>query len=569
MSVTSNFFQISPYFTFRWVDNDLSSPYNTDPLESTQDDLNYFQQIQCGGSGFQADTGQIHVLSSFVPTCKIYDYVTDQPVQTVALTPLNPPILGVNFIYYIGEVDFSSIPPGLYYGKITYVDENSTHRDWRTSPLDVQIFHDGTQLIEATNSYNDKGAVFTNPATQTYNWAKFRVASLIRQPLVKTDAQDYEDQYNDLTQETSIPFVVYTQCIGGPILLPFWVIEKINLLYSLDSVLIDGQPFAKLANSDFKPTRADVQPQGAWWEVDIQPNYSYPAEIYVQQDPGPDTFREIKMEKTYTNVSANFAATGIFTALTNLVRVAINNVGGNAFTLKIGTSQGDDSIASFDIPVDFDDSIDVGKLFVVPTDVWFSGLAGTNITLILDYNNYLAPVIPIAPTSGAKWVKNTIYYFLEVDTNSFANEFDVATGLGRTGTDHEGCVLIGSASDSLPNYKELLLRIWDVQEIPPIATRQTIIGENEVNIAGENLPQHQHFVANGDTLGGGGGIGAGQTLAQSLDANIKRDYILVGSTTPADRGATSPYPANGDPHDVPLDVTNRALILPAFYYVGI
>lgn len=547
----------SPYFSFKWADYDAVTPYNTYPLENI-DDIDYDQPVQIGADGIQSDQGQIQVISDFVPTCGLYK-CNNAFVKDIPMVAIDPPILGVSFICYNGEVDFSDVAPGRYYCKITYTDELSNPRDWRTTALNAQVFHDGTQRFDVSNTANDKGAVFVN-GDLTLQVIQFRVASILRLPLVKSDAQDYEDQYNELTQETSIPFITFTQQIGGPVLLPFWVIEKINLLYSLNQVLIDGQPFAKIAGQDFKPTRSDIGNNGAWWEVNIQPNTAYPSDVFATGDPGAGDYIVIKQAKTFKNQSADFAFTGNFTAGKNLIRLAIVNHGEDVLTLKVGTSDGDNSIGQFSIPASFDDSLDIGKLFTAPTDVWISGITGADLDITFDWNDYLAKnIIPGAPISA--FAKNTVYYFMEVVPGSFAVEFDVGTGLGNVGTDHEGCVLAGT--NGTPDVTGKVLRGWN-RTLP--LTRGTPVGADSIIIPRGALPAVGLNVFNGDsqnTTGNDITPGGGYARMQR-NAGINRDYNIAQSGTVPDRGPTENM-GNGDP----VPSIPSAIILPAFYYVGV
>lgn len=559
-------FQISMLGTFRWVDNNVTSAYNTLPLESQVDDLSYQQPIQCGGGGYQSDTGQIQLTSDFVPTGSLHD-VNNTFIKAITFTPIDPPILGYSFICYNAEIDFSDVTPGIYYAKITYTDGDAVTHDWRTNPLDVQIFHDGTQLFEATNFTNDKGVVFVNADLTTLTIRK-RIGSLIRSPLVKTDAEDYEDQYNDLTQETSVPFVTYTQLLYGSngFLLPFYEIEKINLLYSLNQVLIDGQPFAKIAKSDFKPTRSDISPQGAFWEVDIQPNFNYPSEQFITGTPTDGgNYIVIKQQRTFLAQTADFAFAGNFNIGKNLIRLAVKNTGLDVFTLKVGNAYGDNSYGQFDIPAQLDNSLDIGKYFTSPETVWISGIAGTNLDITFDWNDYKAVNTPPGPTATL-FAKNTLYYFDEIVPGSFAVEFNVATGLGNVGTDHEGCHL-ANGLDGVPNRAGLLIQAWNSLEVLPSNTRGTEVGSNSITLLSSQMPEHSHLIANQDTTGNNLAAGSNDILALARDQGIKRDYALAGSSTAHSIGVTSVVPPTGT--QTPIDITNHAVILPAFYYIGI
>lgn len=548
--IQTQIFVPSPYFSFRWTDYDIESPYNTLPLDSLIDYSNYHQPVQIGGGGYQSDKGQIQVISDFVPTCGLYTH-NNVFVKDVPMVAIDPPITGVSFICYNGEVDFSDVDPGCYYLKITYTDENDTERDWRTSYLDAQIHHDSTQRFDVSNNGNDKGAVFVN-ADNTLQVIQFRVASQLRLPVPKSDAEDYEDQYNELTQENSIPFVTLTQLIGGPELLPFWVIEKINLLYSLTNVLIDGQPFAKLSGSEFKPSERNVGDIGAFWEVDIQPNTAYPSDVFVTADPAEGDYIVIKQARTFKNQSANFAFAGNFTAGKNLIRIAVVNNGGDEFTMLIGTTNGGAELGTIVFPDDNTDSIDIGKLFTVPTTVYISGIAGTNLDITFDWNDYLAKNI-IPPVGGGQlFAKNTLYFFDEIEDGSFETEFDIATGLGNVGTDHEGCAL-ADGRNGTPDRTNLMVKSWD--RTNP-STRGTNVGAgaggaltgNEITQTGPQVGSHVHETPN---------------------SNDENGYGKYTTGNRPQEGPTMFVNANQNQADVePMNIQNDAWISVPFYYIG-
>jgi hypothetical protein len=446
---------------------------------------------------------------------------------------------------------------------MTYTDADEVFHTWQTTPIDAQIYHEGTQLIESSNTQNDKGFVFVNADLSTIS-IPYRVKSFLYLPLAKTDATDFEDQYNDLTQTGSIPYMTVTQYLGGPELLPFAVIEKINLLYSLNQNLVDGEPLAKLANSEFTPTERTVLPGGAFWTVQLQPNESYPSTVYQTGDNSGNTYLNDKLYKTYKNQTADFAIAGIITGGINLIRIAIVNNGGDVFVMKVGLTSGGNEIGQISFPDDDTDSIDVGKLFTAPTTLYISGIAGTNLDITLDYNNYNA--VPIAPpTQNPLWNKCTLYYFVEVPGGpAFTDEFTVATGLGNVGTDHEGCVLAGT--NGTPSMTGLYPRGWNNAEIFPVATRQTIIGGDDVTIVKDNLPAIGLNVFNSSGSGSNPDLAPGNGYpAQSFNpGSVDRSYAIKANGTIPDRGPTE----NMGIAD-PVDITPHSLILPAFYYVGV
>lgn len=553
-------FDISKIGSFQWYDFNYETPYNSDPLNELSANIPYCQPVQIGGSGYQSDTGQVQLTSDVVPTCKLYDRY-DTFIKDVPLVPISPPILGVAFICYNGNCDFSDVAPGIYYLRIVYTDDLTVVHDWRTLPLNCQIYHDGTQLIEATNNKNDKGIVFVNSDGTTLV-IKHRVKSFLYLPLAKTDAVDYEDQYNDLTQQESIPFMTLTQYLGGPELLPFGEIELINLLYSLSQVLIEGNALAKISDSEFTPTERTILPGGAFWTVALQPNEAYNNNVYITGDDGGGDYIVIKQAKTFKNQAADFAFTGNFTAGKNLIRIAVVNNGGDVFVMTVGTTDGGNELGEISFPSDDTDSIDIGKLFTVPTDVYIGGITGTDLDITFDWNDYLAKNT-IPGTDVAKWQKNNLYYFDEVDVGSFATEFDVSTGLGNVGTDHEGCAL-ADGRNGVPNREGLIVQVWK-HALPLTRGIRSGNADNEITITRAGLPHEGLNTQNGDTINVNNPTQpSGGYMANQHNAGTQRDYLLQQSLTLPDRGPTE-FMGDGDPTDITPDI----IILPAFYYIGV
>lgn len=557
-------FEISPYFSFVWFDLNANTVYNTDPIDDMTNNIRYYQPVQIGGGGYQADTGLIQLVSKWVPTASLHRW-DNTLVKSIDLTPIDPPILNADFICYNGVVDFGEdVEPGYHYIRITYTDDSEVLHQWQTTPLDAEIFHDGTQLIEASNFKNEKGAVFVN-SDGTFLTIPYRVKSFLYLPIPDTDTNDFEDQYNELTQEDSIPSITVTQYIGGPELLSFAVIEHINLLYSLNQNSIDGKPFAKLSGSAFKPTDRAILPGGAFWTVDLQPNAVYPNEIYVTGDANNSEFIVVKKYVPFLAQSANFACVGIFNSRKNLIRIAFVNNGEDVLTIQVGTSEGDASYGTINLNADETDSIDIGKLHKIVTTVWISGITGANLDVFFDYNDYSATAVT-PPTGTSGWKENTLYWFDEVTANSFGVEFDVSTGLGRVGTEHEGCIL-ADGRNGVPNRIGQMIQAWNSLEVSPAATRGTTVGVlgNEIIILADQMPEHSHLIANGDTSNNPLDTGGNNILTEAKNQGNARDYALSGSGTQPVRGKTSTVPATDT--QAPFNVTNFSAILPAFYYV--
>lgn len=548
MATPPNQYPLSPFFSFRWVNENpvIDSRYHTLPVDSLVDEGNYAQPWQTD------DKGQIQYTNIFVPTCGLYT-CDDVFVKEIPMLAINPPLVNTDLICYNGEVDFSDVDPGRYYAKLTYTDENSVIQDWRTSPLDVEDDHPGTLLYEASNDRNEKGAIFLNPNPIVIN---LRIHGMLRSPMPKSDAESEHDQYDNYEQLNSIPSETWTNLIGNSygnvsnyFRIPWWAIQKINLLYSLHNVLIDGQGFAKISGSEFTAFRVDNQlNQDGYWAAEIQPNVSYPNEQYKTGETADGEYVVIYKSKTYKNVGADFAISGVFVDDTNLIKVILFNNGGDAFTLKLGTSAGGAEIRKFDVPsTEVKNVLMVEWPFTTNATLYLSGLNGTDCKIIVVYDDFLAVNTPPGP-AVPQWQKNTVYWYIEpiiAGSPTFGTHFNVATGQGQAGTIYEGCVLAGT--NGTLAITGAALQVWD--KTKPLE-RQTFVGapDNTATLVKANLPE-EHLILAKDRKGGNSGIDVLSAATPPGPAG-QNDYILGGSSQP-------------------FSTQDLAIKLPAFYYIGV
>ena len=207
----SDYFQFAPATSFRMVkENAVRDPrYNNRSIDDYIDNSCYCQPWQ---------TNDINArLQVFTPysndTLGLYSFYGDAKIQNVPLTPINPPLLNQPFVCMNGLPDFSSVPPGKYYLKYTYTDENSVIQDIRSSPLNIQVDQPNTMLYEVTNNKNEKGTIFLN-GDGSYVTFAYRVEAAIREPSVKNSSQNYDGEYYNLTQPSYIPYETYINYIG-------------------------------------------------------------------------------------------------------------------------------------------------------------------------------------------------------------------------------------------------------------------------------------------------------------------------------------------------------------------
>lgn len=568
-------FSISEYFSFRWLQRNpvFDNRYNAPPLDYAPS--GYMQPWQCGDDDHGSDTGQVQVLSDYELTLTIRDYYTDAIIATPAFTVTA--ISGQTFSAYTASFDFSALSPGCYYGSISYTDEDEIVQYYDTDGWDVEPFHENTKLYEVTNTYNDKGIVFVN-ADQSTIIINLRCEGLLRSPIPKSDDEDFTDQTNNLTQLSAVPYETITDLIGyEEIVIPFWLIKKINLLYSLNKVKINGEYFTAISGSEWKPTRPSNQfNEDGFWEIDIQPNNNYD---FAQFDttgstPGSE-FRVIIDSLPYPGTTEAILISGFFKPRMKLNSLNIINTGGDAFTIYLGTTAPVMGVASNDITTVYvetpvgGETNNKAKVYVINhlfdslENVYIEFPTGVNIDMDVEYTDYVAPSVT-PDTGNTRWSEDTLYTFVENTSGHFEREFDVATGLGKVGTDHENCVLAGTAGTL--DVTDMVVRAWD-KTMPLL--RDTSIGADTIIQTPSQVAAHEHLMFNGDSQNAGGNdlappiTGSPMYVTYQRNANIKRDYILAQSNSVPDRGPTAPMTNPVDP----MVITPLSIILPQFYYI--
>lgn len=460
----------------RFANNNPSTVYNTLPFEDKQDLNSYFQKWQ------RNDKCTIQLLFDFVPTFDIYT-CDDEFVINVPLIAATTGIIGQTFKCYEGEIDFSLLAEGIYYGKLTYTDENGTLQDFRTSPLDVADLHEGTSLIEYRNSRNDKGVIFDTGIVFT-----LRIETLFDEFQPKAKKEQYEDQKYNAVLLNGIPYRTFTvyfgpaPAIGESTFLPDWLVDKLNVIFTCNEVKIDGTYYTTLDGAELKPTRpGNSYPNDGYWSLEVQsiPNFDL-SEYQTGDEPEGDII-VIKKQVTYPNVAASFSVAGVFTDNSNLIRVVIYNFGGDAFTAQFGTSAGGVQIASFDLTGNLKNSLDIGEPFNTATTVYVTFrnpvgtiITGLNLKVIFDYNQYDAPILNPGTLGEFRFPKNFLGHYFEQNDGELEIDWNLATGLGNVGTKYANCAIVGT--NGLADLSNKFIKVWSKDEV---ANFQATGGNND------------------------------------------------------------------------------------------
>lgn len=485
----SKIFKFSNLNPFRWTEKNAvrNLSYNTLPFDSKIDNnyLNgpYFQKWQTG-AGFDAPSMQF--LSDWDLTLKFYKYnsfnsvFADTLYQTVELEPvIGFPITGVTFTAYEATVDFSTFAEGNYYGEVSYVDDADVTRVWQTSPLSVKNEHKGTLKYEYWDVVNTKGIIFSTGIRFC-----LRIEGNIRNYKPSSVNTEFEDQNYNTTTLDDIPYRVQSNFIGTAAGLPDWIIDKMNLIFSVKIKSIDGVFYNKVAGSKFDVTRPSQIPiEDGFLSIEIIQQDNFFIDNLITGDGNNEgDYVVIKRAKIYDLVGASFDIQNIFTVNTNLIRIALENKALDTFVLKVGTTAGANDIAEFEINGEATDSLDIGHVFNVNSTVYIAVPNGVNLKVTVDYNQYDAVNITPAPISI--FPKGYKGMYEEVTPGDYDIAWNV-TGMGNVGTPWEGCAISGT--NGTKSMDDCLPIGWD-HTLP--LTRETYVGVpgNNIFITRGELP---------------------------------------------------------------------------------
>lgn len=501
----ANYFSISGLNSFDWylVDPVLDPSYNTIPREYDRRSYNpngtYHQKWQTN------DAPPTQLLSDFTPTMKFYKCGTNLLYRTVALPIVANSIIGVSFKSYQNTVDFSDWATGKYYGEITYTDDNANPITYRTSPIDLAVKHQDTIKIEYQNTLNTQNILFQAPNSIEL---MFRVEGWIAYIDPESDTELYTDQEHNVTEEDSIPYFNDTLYIGGPKGIPEWAIKKTALIMTMDQKKFDGQYYEK-ASSDakFTPTRPEnTRNTDAYWSIPVIRNEDFFIEgLVVGDNPEENDLQVIVKAKKYLLNGGDIVMANVLNDGYYLAFIQITNRSLTAFNVLVGTSIGGMELGVYGLSGNIVDTLIIQKGFRTPTTLYLTGLTGHDTDVRIEYH-YLDDnsIIPNSGVGG--FIKNVLYPYYELSDGDFETDFNVATGLGNTGTKFEGCALMDGRNGTV-DLAGISLIGWDRTLS---TTRQTVIGatDNLVTIDRNHLPSEgiEMFansvnIANGDTPG--------------------------------------------------------------------
>lgn len=417
-------------------------------------------------------------------TFKFYRFSDDTFVKSFAIDLKNVSIKNVTWSVYECTVTFADLDEGVYYGVLSYTDQDEVVQNLQTSPLDVRQRWPKTILYEYKHTFNDKGVIWDTGILMSV-----RVQGLIREFDPASQRDDYVDQEYDAYVLNDVPYRTFTNFIGSAKGLPNWVVDKMNIVYTVNSLRLDGQYYTKKSGETIKMTRPEYgDNENGFASIKIIQNENFNlAQYQTGETPNTDEFVVIAEQIPYYNNAANIAISGVFKLHSTLLALAIivkDDVPA-PFTIKIGTTNGGAELYQIDLTAEITQYIELGKVFNGATDVFITGLGGHLLDINVRYDYYDAPVQNSGDNTGG-FVENVEYTYYEYTVGDFVRDWNPATGWGNAGTNFEGCHIL-DGNDGTINDAGLFRMGWN-KTLP--ATRQTVQGNanNEVTIPKAALP---------------------------------------------------------------------------------
>lgn len=217
-----------------------------------QQKIHYCQKYQHSDTvslQFNSDLGAITV-----------DVIDENGVTflTYAAVQASEDIRNVGFFAYEVTINWGDVTDGLFYVKvsgagITFISE----------PIVIKDIHENTLYLEYRNSRFHENVIFETGIT-----FRFRVEAVLGFLNPFSSDQFFNDQRFNSIVLSSKTYRNFPLHIGGSFGVPDWVIDRINMIFSCNSVKIDGTSYSKVSDAKYAFTEQENYPmRGMSFEV--------------------------------------------------------------------------------------------------------------------------------------------------------------------------------------------------------------------------------------------------------------------------------------------------------------
>lgn len=487
-----------------------------------------------------SDAPTIQMLSDYDDiTVELYDAEDDILVKTYAVTEVPNQILNETFKCYESIIDFSAIPEGHYQLVVSYKLDSFTRIYYYSECLDIKEVHEGTILIEYSNTENN----FSMILDSGYK-GSFRVESAILNMKANSDDEIYNDQKRNATTSYSLPYNTYQFIAGAEEGIPDWMVDKINRAFSFNILWLDGYQFNKVEGAQFEEKRIENYPYSGQ-TIEIMPVENGFLKQVNTSGLIPEDEDMIQYQKLlkYLANGSDIEISGVFGNGRLLEKIAIINRGYD-FDLQVKTTttgSQDDFDKTFVIE-GITNTIVLDQLFYGSKTIQLIGLNSKDTDVYIWYKDSLAKPAGVTNAYGTLGI-NAVCIYQAKTQGEYDIDWNFATGLGREGTQWEGWAIC----DGRNNTDDMGGRFPIAYKDQTGGLFKSLIsntgGSFGINLAIDNLPKFRVKLF-ADVISTSGvakrGLTALKKVARALASNQgSLAYEAAGTDTEATLGLSS------------------------------
>ncbi|MBO9151931.1 hypothetical protein ACFOTA_06920 [Chitinophaga sp. GCM10012297] len=261
------FYRVSPPVDQRYNTVYWDQDWFKNTIRDFQDRATYFQKWQ------RTDNMPLQLEANYDPISIDLIRCDGSLVASLPFEKVPTAIVGQPYSTYELTISWADYPDGYYY-LLLKGGFGETVQLMVSEGIDLRLKHPDTVLLEYSNSFNKGGIVWDTGIKMN-----FRVEGIVSYDQPGSEDVLYIDQPHNVVPLSSTPFDLYSFAIGSPFGVPVWVIDKLNQLFSFDTVTIDGRGFAKAEGAKFEKTEVPNYPMYGW-TIQLSPTRNLDFEEY-------------------------------------------------------------------------------------------------------------------------------------------------------------------------------------------------------------------------------------------------------------------------------------------------
>lgn len=206
------------------------------------------------------------------------DCKTGAAVDTLLFTQKEESITEPGLFIYEISIPLDGYDEGCYYGEVTF-GASPVVFTLRTGELHLAELHENSIYIEYKN-YEFRNDIIW----ETGLFLAMRVFGTVKYLRTASKSTSYEDQVLNMTALRSTPYRLWRLIIGQSKGIPEWMQDKMGGIIGNSTLLIDGKPFTKPAESDLELIEDDYYPLRGW-AVELRERYNRRGRVYENNIP--------------------------------------------------------------------------------------------------------------------------------------------------------------------------------------------------------------------------------------------------------------------------------------------